>query len=60
MRFLAALPSQNSNEGQLAEEPRPLDRCEVLDVGSPRTRVGRYRRAGVERCLAAQEHQGRA
>jgi hypothetical protein len=63
MRSLAALPSQNSNKGQLAEEPRTLDRWEALGVGPPRTLVGRqvlYRRASVERWLAAQEQQGGA
>ena len=45
---------------ELRRNPRTLDRWEVLGVGPPRTRVGRqvlYRRASVERWLAAQEQR---
>jgi hypothetical protein len=43
---------------ELRRNPRTLDRWDVLGVGPPRTLVGRqvlYRRASVERWLAAQE-----
>jgi hypothetical protein len=43
---------------ELRRNVRTLDRWDVLGIGPPRTRVGRqvlYRRASVERCLAAQE-----
>jgi hypothetical protein len=43
---------------ELRRNPRTLDRWDVLGIGPPRTRVGRqvlYRRASVERWLAAQE-----
>jgi hypothetical protein len=45
---------------ELRRNPRTLDRWDVLGVGPPRTRVGRqvlYRRASVERWLAAQEQR---
>ena len=45
---------------ELRRNPRTLDRWEVLGVGPPRTHVGRqvlYRRASVERWLAAQERR---
>jgi helix-turn-helix protein len=45
---------------ELRRNPRTLDRWEALGVGPPRTRVGRqvlYRRATVERWLAAQEQR---
>ena len=45
---------------ELRRNPRTLDRWHVLGVGPPRTRVGRqvlYRRASVERWLAAQEQR---
>ena len=45
---------------ELRRNPRTLDRWDVLGVGPPRTRVGRqvlYRRASVERWLAAQERR---
>jgi hypothetical protein len=45
---------------ELRRNPRTLDRWEVLGVGPPRTHVGRqvlYRRASVERWLAAQEQR---
>ena len=45
---------------ELRRNPRTLDRWEALGVGPPRTRVGRqvlYRRASVERWLAAQEQR---
>jgi hypothetical protein len=48
---------------ELQRNARTLDRWDALGVGPPRTHVGRqvlYRRASVERWLAAQEHQGRA
>jgi len=43
---------------ELRRNVRTLDRWDVLGIGPPRTRVGRqvlYRRASVERWLAAQE-----
>lgn len=46
---------------ELRRNPRTLDRWDALGVGPARTHVGRqvlYRRASVERWLAAQEHQG--
>ena len=46
---------------ELRRNPRTLDRWDVLGVGPPRTHVGRqvlYRRASVERWLAAQEQRG--
>jgi hypothetical protein len=45
---------------ELRRNPRTLDRWDALGVGPPRTHVGRqvlYRRASVERWLAAQERQ---
>ena len=45
---------------ELRGNPRTLDRWQVRVVGPPRTRVGRqvlYRRASVERWLAAQEQR---
>lgn len=48
---------------ELRRNPRTLDRWDVLGMGPPRTHVGRqvlYRRASVQKWLAAQEHQGRA
>ena len=45
---------------ELRRNPRTLDRWEVLGVGPPRTHVGRqvlYRRASVEKWLAAQEQR---
>jgi hypothetical protein len=45
---------------ELGRNPRTLDRWDVLGIGPPRTRVGRqvlYRRASVERWLAAQEQR---
>jgi hypothetical protein len=48
---------------ELRRNPRTLDRWEVLGIGPPRTRVGRhvlYRRASVEKWIAAQEHRGDA
>ncbi len=45
---------------ELRRNPRTLDRWDALGLGPPRTHVGRqvlYRRASVERWLAAQEHQ---
>ena len=47
---------------ELRRNPRTLDRWDVLGVGPPRTHVGRqvlYRRASVERWLAAQEQRRR-
>jgi hypothetical protein len=46
---------------ELRRNPRTLDRWDVLGLGPPRTHVGRqvlYRRASVERWLAAQERHG--
>ena len=46
---------------ELRRNPRTLDRWDVLGVGPPRTLVGRqvlYRRASVQRWLAAQESRG--
>jgi hypothetical protein len=48
---------------ELRRNPRTLDRWDALGVGPPRTHIGRkvlYRRASVQKWLAAQEHQGRA
>ena len=48
---------------ELRRNPRTLDRWEVLGMGPPRTHVGRkilYRRASVQKWLAAQERQRRA
>jgi hypothetical protein len=48
---------------ELGRNPRTLDRWNVLRTGPPRTHVGRqvfYRRASVQKWLAAQEHQGSA
>jgi len=48
---------------ELRRNPRTLDRWDVLRMGPPRTHVGRkvlYRRASVQKWLAAQEHQGSA
>ena len=45
---------------ELRRNPRTLDRWQVRGVGPPRTRVRRqvlYRRASVERWLAAQEQR---
>jgi hypothetical protein len=45
---------------ELRRNPRTLDRWDVLGVGPPRTHVGRqvlYRRASVQKWLAAQEQQ---
>jgi phage terminase Nu1 subunit (DNA packaging protein) len=44
---------------ELGPKMRTLDRWDALGIGPPRTRVGRkvlYRRASVQRWLAAQEH----
>jgi hypothetical protein len=44
---------------ELGRNERTLDRWDALDVGPPRTHVGRkifYRRASVQKWLAAQEH----
>lgn len=61
-----ASPLKSLNKEQLAAElrrnPSTLDRWDALGLGPPRTHVGRqvfYRRASVERWLAAQELQGR-
>ena len=61
-----ASPLKSLNKEQLAAElrrnPRTLDRWDALGLGPPRTHVGRqvlYRRASVERWLAAQGLQGR-
>jgi hypothetical protein len=46
---------------ELGRNPRTLDRWDTLGMGPPRTHVGRkvlYRRASVQRWLAAQESQG--
>jgi len=46
---------------ELGRNPRTLDRWDVLGIGPPRTFVGRkilYRRASVQRWLAAQESLG--
>jgi hypothetical protein len=46
---------------ELGRNPRTLDRWDVLGIGPPRTLVGRkvlYRRASVQRWLAAQESHG--
>ena len=46
---------------ELRRSPRTLDRWDVLGIGPPRTLVGRkilYRRASVQRWLAAQENHG--
>ncbi len=48
---------------ELRRNPRTLDRWDVLRTGPPRTHVGRkvlYRRASVQKWLAAQERQGSA
>ena len=48
---------------ELCRNPRTLDRWNVLGMGPPRTHVGRkvlYRRASVQKWLAAQERQRRA
>jgi hypothetical protein len=48
---------------ELQRNPRTLDRWAALGVGPPRTHIGRkilYRRASVQKWLAAQERQGRA
>jgi hypothetical protein len=48
---------------ELRRNPRTLDRWDVLRMGPPRTHVGRkvlYRRASVQKWLAAQEHQASA
>jgi hypothetical protein len=45
---------------ELRRNPRTLDRWDALGLGPPRTHVGRqvlYRRASVERWLAAHEQQ---
>ena len=45
---------------ELRRNSRTLDRWDVLGMGPPRTHVGRqvlYRRASVERWLAAQEQR---
>jgi hypothetical protein len=47
---------------ELGCEMRTLDRWYVLGVGPPRTHVGRkvlYRRASVQKWLAAQEEPGK-
>ena len=46
---------------ELQRNPRTLDRWEALGMGPPRTLVGRqvlYRRASVQKWLAAQEETG--
>jgi hypothetical protein len=46
---------------ELRRNPRTLDRWDVLGMGPPRTHVGRqvfYRRASVQKWLAAQEQRG--
>ena len=48
---------------ELRRNKRTLDRWDVLRIGPPRTHIGRkvfYRRASVQKWLAAQEHQGSA
>jgi phage terminase Nu1 subunit (DNA packaging protein) len=45
---------------ELGREMRTLDRWDALGIGPPRTHVGRkvlYRRASVQRWLAAQEYR---
>ena len=47
---------------ELGREMRTLDRWDALGVGPPRTHVGRkvlYRRASVQKWLAAQEEPGK-
>jgi hypothetical protein len=48
---------------ELRRNPRTLDRWQAIGMGPPRTLVGRkvlYRRASVQKWLAAQECQGSA
>jgi hypothetical protein len=48
---------------ELKRNPRTLDRWQAIGMGPPRTHIGRkvlYRRASVQKWLAAQEHQGSA
>jgi hypothetical protein len=45
---------------ELRRNPRTIDRWDTLGIGPPRTHLGRqvlYRRASVQKWLAAQEHQ---
>jgi hypothetical protein len=58
-----SLLSEFFTKGELATElgrnQRTLDRWDLLRTGPPRTYVGRkvlYRRASVQKWLAAQEH----
>jgi len=47
---------------ELRRNVRTLDRWDALSIGPPRTRLGRmvlYRRSGVQKWLADQEHSYR-
>ena len=61
--ILKAFFSKEELAAELGRNPRTLDRWNVLGMGPPRTHVGRkvlYRRASVQKWLAAQERQRRA
>ena len=57
--ILAEFLTREQLAAELQRNPRTLDRWEVLRMGPPRTLMGRkvlYRRASVQKWLAAQEH----
>ena len=57
--ILAEFLTREELAAELGCNPRTLDRWHVLGMGPRRTLVGRkilYRRASVQRWLAAQEH----
>ena len=61
--ILKSFFSKEELAAELGRNPRTLDRWNVLGLGPPRTHIGRkvlYRRASVQKWLAAQERHGRA
>jgi hypothetical protein len=63
VRILSEFLTKEELAAELHRNPRTLDRWDVLGMGPPRTHVGRkvlYRRASLQKWLAAQERQGRA
>jgi hypothetical protein len=62
-RILSEFLTKEELAAELRRNPRTLDRWDALGIGPPRTCFGRtvlYRRATVQKWLAAQERQRRA
>jgi hypothetical protein len=59
-RILSEFLAKEKLAAELGRNVRTLDRWDALRMGPPRTHVGRkvlYRRASVQKWLAAQERQ---